>query len=91
MSNDRVISGPPPADFPIPEAVREAAGVNELVGVWLNAMGGLTCKIGSGNNIRFAKWSPETPPTAEADLLHEAHRMQWAGQFIIVPKVLSSQ
>ncbi|UYQ77935.1 hypothetical protein OF385_01800 [Glutamicibacter sp. JL.03c] len=52
MSDERVISGPPPAGFPIPEAVRLAAVTEAIEGVWLNALGGATYRIGHGPDSR---------------------------------------
>lgn len=91
MSSTRVISGPPSADHPVPPAVRAAAGPAEIEGVWQNALGGVTYRIGSGEQMRFAKWSPGCPPEAEGDLRAEAQRMKWAGKFIRVPEVLSCE
>lgn len=91
MSSTRVISGPPSADHPVPPAVRAAAGPAEIEGVWQNALGGVTYRIGSGEQMRFAKWSPGCPPEAEGDLKTEAQRMRWAGKFIRVPEVLSCE
>jgi len=91
MSDERVVAGAPPADFPIPDAVREAAGAKAIEGVWLNALGGVTFRLGRGSDGRYAKWSPGQPVTPGIDLEGEAHRMQWAGQFINVPTVLSFQ
>lgn len=91
MSSTRVISGPPSADHPVPPAVRAAAGPAEIEGIWQNALGGVTYRIGSGEQIRFAKWSPGCPPEAEGDLKTEAQRMTWAGKFIRVPEVLSCE
>jgi len=89
MSDERVISGSPPAGFPIPEAVRDVAGIHAVKGVWLNALGGSTYRIGHGPDSRYAKWSPGQPVDAEIDLESEARRMKWAGKFINVPAVLS--
>lgn len=91
MSDERVISGPPPAGFPIPEAVRLAAGTEAIEGVWLNALGGATFRIGQGADTRYAKWSPGPIIHPEIDLRSEAHRLRWAGSYILVPEVLSFQ
>lgn len=89
MSTPQVVSGPPPAGHPIPQAVLEAAGAASVTGIWLNALGGLTYLVGQGEESYFAKWSPGNPPIAEADLSVEATKLRWAREFINVPKVLS--
>lgn len=88
MSLSRVISGPPPAGFPVPPAIHALAAGEVLEAVWLNAMGGVTYRIGSGSRLRYAKWSPGNPPDGEADLHDEAQRMRWAGKFASVPGLL---
>lgn len=89
MSSPQVISGPPSAGHPVPPAVRTAAGQAEIEGIWQNAFGGITYRLGQGEPMRFAKWSPGCPPAEDGDLLAEALRMRWAGEFIRVPEVLS--
>lgn len=88
MSSPQIISGPPPADHPVPPAVRAAAGPAPIEGIWLNALGGTTYSIGQAEEARYAKWSAGNPPPAEADLFKEAQRMKWAGEFTTVPEVL---
>lgn len=89
MRSSQVLSGPPKTAPSIPAPVRAVAGTAEIEAVWQNAIGGVTYQLGPVDKLRYAKWSPGNPPDQEADLLTEARRMKWAGQFINVPTVLS--
>lgn len=86
-----MLSGPPKTAPAIPTAVRAVAGTADIEAVWQNAIGGVTYRLGPVDKLRFAKWSPGNPPYQEADLLIEAQRMEWAGQFINVPTALSCE
>ena len=74
------LSGPPPADTPVPDLVREAAAGDLLHPVWLNELGGLTYRAGD----RYLKWSPRAAP----DLEQERARLVWAAAFHPVPEVV---
>ncbi|ACU75033.1 aminoglycoside phosphotransferase [Catenulispora acidiphila DSM 44928] len=74
----------PPADHPIPDAVRDAAGGRTIVPVWFNE-GGSTFRLGDAPDARYAKWAPAG---SYLDLAGEAARIRWAGAFVTVPQVV---
>lgn len=73
--------GPPPA------AVRELAAGAAVVGVWRNAAGGLTFRLGEGAAARYVKWAPSG---VGPDLGAEARRLRWAAAHVVVPRVLGT-
>jgi aminoglycoside phosphotransferase len=73
-----------PTDSRIPARVLALAGGRQVRVVWLNALGGVTCEYGDGEQRRFVKWSP----VGSVDLAAEAARLDWAGQFVRVPVVV---
>ncbi len=70
-----------------PRAVLEVAAGRALRLVWQNGAGGLTYEVTGGTAPVFVKWQPTG---ASVDLAAEAERLQWAGIFTPVPKVISS-
>ncbi len=80
------IAGPPPADVPVPAAVRRLAHGAVTVPVWRNQLGGLTFEVAAdGPDHRFVKWAPAG---TALDLPAEAARLRWAAPFVTVPTVL---
>jgi kanamycin kinase len=75
----------PTADLTPPPAVLEVAAGRPLHVVWANEVGGLTFQVGAGIARQFVKW---TPPSSGIDLTAEAARLDWAGAFTPVPRVL---
>jgi kanamycin kinase len=53
--------------------------------VWRNELGGLTFEVGSGADRAFVKW---VPTGSGLDLTPEIARLQWAGAYTPVPRVL---
>ena len=74
----------PPADHPVPDPIREAAGGRPILPVWYNE-GASTFRLGEGPGARYAKWAPAG---SYLDLAGEAARMRWAGAYTAVPRVL---
>ena len=69
-----------------PRIVAELADGRKTEAVWRNGLGGLTYQLGEGETREFLKW---TPHGSGADLDDEIRRLRWAGQYILVPRVLS--
>jgi kanamycin kinase len=81
----------------VPDVVAKVAAHRPASAVWVNELGGVTFAIDSG--AEFVKCYPETspeslrscPPNEHAGLLvAEAERLQWASQYVTVPRVLSA-
>lgn len=53
--------------------------------VWENELGGLTFEIGADPERNFVKW---TPAASGIDLQQEVDRLNWAGRYSPVPRVL---
>lgn len=69
-----------PSDpVPTPDVVATIAAGREVRAVWRNELGGLTFRIGRGEE--FVKTGP-------GDFRAEALRLEWAGRHIVVPRVL---
>ena len=79
--SDPDISGPPAGIVEVPDLVREHAGRESLVAVWLNQADGLTFRGAD----RFLKWNP---PGSPLDLTAERDRLLWAAARHPVPEVL---
>ncbi len=71
----------------VPAAVLRMADGRVVRPVWKNEVGGLTFKLTGGTAPVFVKWQPAGTPV---DLAAEAERLEWAGLFTPVPKVLGS-
>lgn len=100
MIQPRFLACVPPADTPIPEPVKQAAGDDAVIPVWINGLGGQTFKLLGSQGTRFAKFSPAPQETEgqlnqlmlqELDLRHEVERLGFAGRYSPVPHVLSFQ
>lgn len=97
MSKPLFLAAAPPENLPVPPRVLQAARGEAVHGVWLNALGGVTYRLGEGPAQRFAKWSPYTASANgagrsaadELDLRLEAERLRWAADYLAVPRVLS--
>jgi hypothetical protein len=63
-----------------------AAGGREVSLVWVNEAGGLTFATGEGTGRCFIKWAPVG---SGLDLVGEADRLAWAGQYHPVPQPLA--
>ncbi|GLW16831.1 putative phosphotransferase [Streptomyces sp. NBRC 13847] len=81
----RSLSGPPGREVRVPPSIAAVAGGRPLVPVWQNALGGLTFQVGTGGGRLFAKWAPAG---SGLDLAAEMTRLDWAGRFTPVPRVL---
>ena len=66
----------------VPERVRSLAGGTSLVPVWRNNYGGLTFRTGDDRYVKFG------PRNAESTFEGEARRLEWAGRYTRVPRVL---
>ncbi|MGO1410239.1 MAG: phosphotransferase [Microbacterium sp.] len=88
----RTFAGVPGDDVDIPARLVELAGDDALEAVWRNELGGLTVRIRGREAHRYIKWQPPTGLGAErdrdVDLVAEAERLRWAGDFIRVPRVV---
>ncbi|HEY7106855.1 MAG TPA: aminoglycoside 3'-phosphotransferase [Acidimicrobiia bacterium] len=69
----------------VPDVVIRLAAGARLRMVWDNEVGGRTYEIGAGDARRFVKWSPHA---SGIDLMKEVPRLEWAGAFTPVPRVL---
>ena len=83
--DEDVLAGPPERDVPVPEVVLDLAAGRQASAVWLNELGGLTFKVGSGSDCCYLKW---TPAGSDLDLTGEAARMRWVRPFSRVPDVI---
>jgi kanamycin kinase len=54
--------------------------------VWRNELGGLTFRLGDGNDAQYVKWIATGTP--EIDFPAEAERLTWARRWITVPTVV---
>lgn len=79
-----VIANVPSGPVDVPAAVARLAGSDPVVPVWRNTLGGLTFRLGSDEDVRFAKWMPPGTSTVDA----EVSRLAWASRFVTVPTVL---
>jgi kanamycin kinase len=71
----------------VPDIVTVAAAGRPVSAVWLNELGGVTWSIGGDFRKVFVKVYPDE----HADLLvAEEQRLEWAGQFATVPRVLAA-
>jgi aminoglycoside phosphotransferase len=68
-----------------PKPVTELAAGRPVREVWENAVGGRTFEVGGAAGRCFIKW---TPASSGIDLAREAARLEWAGSYITVPRVL---
>lgn len=76
----------PSANVVIPVRVRKLIGTRSARPVWENELGGLTFEVGADTERCFLKW---TPATSGIDLSQEVARLNWAGAFSPVPRVLA--
>ncbi len=81
-----MIAAPPPADVPVPDAVRRLAAGEALEPLWRNQVGGLTFAVGDD---RVVKWSPRSR-SRSIGLALEAERLAWAAPYAAVPRVLDA-
>jgi aminoglycoside phosphotransferase len=70
---------------PVPQPVTDLAAGRPVREVWENAVGGRTFEVGRAAGRYFIKW---TPASSGIDLDREAARLEWAGSYITVPRVL---
>jgi aminoglycoside phosphotransferase len=80
-----MIAAHPENAHPTPRIVAELAAGRRTEAVWRNEIGGLTFQLGEGETREFLKW---TPHGNGVDLGEEIRRLQWAGRYIAVPRVL---
>lgn len=69
----------------VPSSVRALTAGRSARPVWENELGGLTFEVGDPLERCFVKWTSRTSGT---DLSDEAVRLDWAGAFSPVPRVL---
>ncbi len=69
----------------IPAAVTRVLAGREFEVVWLNGLGGLTCRVGEGAQSVHLKW---TPVTSGVTLDDEIQRLAWAAPYTVVPHVV---
>jgi kanamycin kinase len=81
------------ADAPLPDALRSLAARlapdSRVVPVWRNGLGGLTVRLDPhrARSSLILKWSP---PGREVALADERARLDWAGRYHPVPRVLDA-
>jgi aminoglycoside phosphotransferase len=73
---------------PTPQPVADLAAGRPVREVWENAVGGRTFEVGGAADRCFIKW---TPASSGIDLAREAARLEWAGSYITVPRVLGQR
>jgi kanamycin kinase len=71
----------------VPEIVDCIAGGRPVVAVWVNELGGVTFRVGSGTQLEFVKVSP---PGWAHHLVAEAERLAWTRAHVEVPRVLGA-
>src|SRR5580692_13090338 len=71
---------------PLPPRVAKLAVGRPVDEVWENEVGGRTFEVGGAAGPYFIKW---TPAGSGIDLAEEATRLEWAGAYITVPRVLA--
>lgn len=78
----------PHTEVPIPARVRQLAEGQNIQAVWVNGVGAVTFRLGSGPGeiSRYVKYAVSGTP--ESDFAREATRMRWVGQYSAVPQVL---
>ncbi|WP_102509076.1 aminoglycoside 3'-phosphotransferase [Sanguibacter massiliensis] len=97
---------PVPTDpVPVPPQVARlarGAQADDVLGVWINGVGGTTFRLAGSSGVRFVKWQPGPPPAPAApqpggligppgdgSLAEEARRLAWAREHgARVPEVL---
>jgi kanamycin kinase len=74
----------PAGPVPVPAVVADIAAGRPVAAVWLNELGGVTFRVGSGRGLgEFVKTS-----TPSWSLRAEADRLRWATGYVSVPRVL---
>jgi aminoglycoside phosphotransferase len=71
---------------PVPPRVTKLAVGRPVDEVWENEVGGRTFEVTGTADRYFIKW---TPAGSGIDLAQEATRLEWAGTYITVPRVLA--
>ncbi len=79
----RSIDGLPTGPVPVPAAVEHLAAGAPVTPVWVNAVGGVTFRLGDD---RYVKWAPTGVDVIDLDA--EAVRLAWASHLTPVPRVL---
>ena len=77
----------PSEPVPVPEIVDCIAAGRPVVAVWVNELGGVTFQVGSGAKREFVKVSP---PAWSHHIVAERDRLEWAGAYAEVPRVLGA-
>jgi kanamycin kinase len=72
--------------MPVPPRVAKLSAGRPVDEVWENAVGGRTFEVGGAAGRYFIKW---TPAGSGIDLAQEATRLEWAGSYITVPRILA--
>ncbi|TDN91358.1 aminoglycoside 3'-phosphotransferase [Microbacterium sp. BK668] len=72
----------PLAAIEVPERVRALARGARLRPVWVNELGGLTFRTSDGRHIKHS------PRNLETSFAAEAERLDWAGRYTDVPRVV---
>jgi aminoglycoside phosphotransferase len=70
---------------PLPPGIAGVAAGKPVREVWENEAGGRTFEVGAGAGRWFIKW---VPAASGIDLTAEASRIEWAGAYIAVPKII---
>ncbi len=81
--HERFVGRPPTDDIAVPPEVAALADDAPVECVWVNELGGLTFAIGD----TFVKWAP---PGSDLPLHDEAERLEWASQYVRVPRVVDA-
>ena len=77
----------PASPLPVPAVVAGIAAGRDVAAVWVNELGGVTFRVGSGRDREFVKTA--TPTWSHLGALpREADRLRWAAEYVAVPRVL---
>jgi kanamycin kinase len=80
-----MLAGKPSRPIALPPRVAAIAAGRQVRVVWENELGGLAFEIGAGAQRCFVKWAPAQ---CAVDPDRERVRLDWAGAFTCVPRVL---
>ncbi|CAA9210959.1 MAG: aminoglycoside 3'-phosphotransferase [uncultured Acidimicrobiales bacterium] len=82
---DPVLASEPDDAVAVPPVVGAFAAGRPVKAVWRNTLGGLTFEVGVRPDHCFVKWSPRS---SGIDLGAEIARLEWAGRFTSVPRIV---
>ena len=80
-----MLAGRPDTPVELPDSLRRVIGTRSHEVVWRNVLGGLTVEVGVRPRSVHVKW---VPWASGLDLERERTRLDWAGAFTAVPRVV---